>query len=60
MSVLMQKVCSGCNGSRQRPDNESCDKCDYRGHESKSAILHVATFLSIFPTFDKMIETSFS
>lgn len=33
ISVLMQKVCSGCNGSRQSPDNESCNKCDYSGHE---------------------------
>ncbi len=33
ISVLMQKVCSGCKGSRQSPGNESCLKCDYRGHE---------------------------
>ncbi|KAL1270322.1 hypothetical protein QQF64_032611 [Cirrhinus molitorella] len=33
----VKKVCSGCNGSGKRPDNESCNKCDYRGHEKCSS-----------------------
>ncbi|RXN19494.1 SSUH2-like protein [Labeo rohita] len=30
------KVCSGCNGSGKLPDNESCNKCDYSGHQKST------------------------